>query len=145
MYVSQNTNLMLNNKFPFRQADLKEFPWFALLKYKVGRIDKFTCGGSLISSRYVLTCAHCITQLPSGYEVTGVRLGEHDLTTNPDCKFTGSHDEERECNPPVLDVDIEELIPHPRYNNPKHSNDIGLVRMAQNVEFRKGSMLMKIS
>ncbi|KAL7031297.1 hypothetical protein ACKWTF_006955 [Chironomus riparius] len=123
-----------------RQADLREFPWFALLKYKVGRLDKFTCGGSLISSRYVLTCAHCITQLPSGYEVAGVRLGEYDLTTNPDCK-NANYDGESECNPPILDVDIESLIPHSRYNNPKHSNDIGLVRMAQNVEFKRGSII----
>lgn len=123
-----------------RQADLREFPWIALLKYKIGRLEKFTCGGSLISSRYVLTCAHCITQLPSGYEVAGVRLGEYDLETNPDCKFT-DYDEERECNPPVLDVDIESLIPHPRYNNPKHSNDIGLVRMAQNVEIKRGGII----
>ena len=134
---------MLNNKFLYRQADLREFPWFALLKYKIGRLEKFTCGGSLISSRYVLTCAHCITQLPSGYEVAGVRLGEYDLETNPDCKFT-DYDDERECNPPVLDVDVESLIPHPRYNNPKHSNDIGLVRMAQNVEIKRGGMLMRV-
>ena len=32
-----------------------EFPWMALLKYQVDQKFKFTCGSTLISSRYVLT------------------------------------------------------------------------------------------
>lgn len=40
-------------------------------------------------------------------------------------------EEEYECNPPVQDIDIEKLIPHPNYNFPRYSNDIGLVRMAK--------------
>lgn len=39
------------------KADLKEFPWIGIIKYKTGRIFKFTCGSSLISSKYLVTCA----------------------------------------------------------------------------------------
>ncbi|KAG5684158.1 hypothetical protein PVAND_013399 [Polypedilum vanderplanki] len=115
------------------RADLREFPWHALIKYKIGRIFKYTCASSLISTRYALTCAHCITQLPARYEIVAVRLGEYDLTTDPDCQHdddTGKSD----CNPPVQDIEIERLIPHSLYNNPRFSNDIGLVRMARDAE-----------
>lgn len=40
------------------EASIGQFPWYALLEYK-SKFDednkKFLCGGSLISSRYVLT------------------------------------------------------------------------------------------
>lgn len=118
------------------KADLKEFPWIGLVKYQVGRIFKFTCGSSLISSRYVLTCAHCITNLPIGYEVVAVRLGEYDRTTDPDCKLV---DEDKdECNPPVQDIAIGSLIPHLKYNSPRYANDIGLVRLSKSPDMTQG-------
>ena len=64
------------------KADLKEFPWVGLIKYKLGRIFKFTCGSSLISNKYVLTCAHCITSLPPGYEVRENFLINHESIKN---------------------------------------------------------------
>lgn len=120
-----------------RVADLKEFPWQALIKYKVGRVFKFKCGASLISARYTLTCAHCITQLPVGYEAVAVRLGEYDLRTNPDCKVTNDNTGEEECNLPIQDVEIEQLIPHEQYNTPLYSNDIGLVRLAREIQISR--------
>lgn len=104
-----------------QRADLKEFPWFGLIKYRYGQIEKFTCGSTLISARYVLTCAHCITNLPHGFRVAAIRLSEYDLQTNPDCDPDNAND----CNPPVQDIEVEKLIPHEQYNNPRYSNDIG--------------------
>jgi hypothetical protein len=113
-----------------KRAGLREFPWFGLVKYRIGSVDKFTCGSSLISSRYVLTCAHCITNLPHGYRVMAIRLGEFDIRTNPDCDPENFDD----CNPPFVDMEVDELIPHEKYNNPRYSNDIGLVRLSNDVD-----------
>ena len=38
-------------------ADLKEFPWAVLLGYQLLDTFEWGCGGSLISSRFVLTAA----------------------------------------------------------------------------------------
>lgn len=121
-------------------AGFNEFPWFGLIKYRVGRVDKFTCGSSLISSRYVLTCAHCITNLPHGFNVIAIRLGEYDMRTNPDCDPSDI----TTCNLPVQDIEVEKLIPHAGYNNPRYNNDIGLVKLAREPD-TSGGKLMKRS
>ncbi|CAO1430645.1 unnamed protein product [Diamesa hyperborea] len=123
------------------KAGLQEFPWMALLKYQVDQKFKFTCGSTLISSRYVLTAAHCITSLPQQYQLKAVRLGEYDRSTENDCQLVDRSEEEYECNPPVQDIDIEKLIPHPGYNNPRYSNDIGLVRMVKSPDMSLSNIL----
>lgn len=61
---------------------------------------------------------------------TAVRLGEWDTESNPDCDVG-------DCSEPVVDVDVEQLIPHEAYNtNSKtQENDIALLRLAQPVTF----------
>lgn len=118
------------------KAELKEFPWIGLIKYRIGHIFKYTCGSSLISSKYVLTCAHCITNLPTGYEIIAVRLGEYDRSTDPDCKLVDEN--QQECNPPVQDVAVGSLIPHPKYNTPRYANDVGLVRLTRTPDMSQG-------
>ncbi|XP_017479451.1 PREDICTED: serine protease easter-like [Rhagoletis zephyria] len=117
---------------------IDEYPWMALIEYtKPFGHTGHHCGGSLINSRYVVTASHCVNgrALPSEWQITSVRLGEWDTTTNPDCEVDARG--EKDCAPRHIDVPIESAIPHPQYD--PHSinqiNDIALLRLKETVTF----------
>nr|QXF31018.1 trypsin family serine protease [Frankliniella occidentalis] len=115
-----------------------EFPWAVRLGYRSPYGGTaYQCGGALISSRYVITAAHCTEK--SSPPVT-VRLGEHDARTEVDCSILGNTSV---CAPPAVDVRVEEVISHPEYVKSTRRrdglwNDIALLRLARPVEFTRG-------
>jgi len=85
----------------------------------------------------VVTASHCVNgkALPSDWRLTGVRLGEWDTFTDPDCEVDvrGMKD----CAPPHMDVPVERTVPHPGYipASKNQVNDIALLRLGQQVEY----------
>ncbi|XP_018568809.1 serine protease 7-like [Anoplophora glabripennis] len=111
-----------------KDANLNEFPWMALLSYKTSSGPQFQCGGAIVNDRYILTAAHCITNLMS--PLLGVRVGEHKISSKVDCEVQDDGNEV--CSPlPVQDLAIEEVIVHPGYDKEVISNDIGLLRVSK--------------
>lgn len=104
-------------------AKLGQFPWIALLGYR-GRRDpntpRWLCGGSLISSKHVLTAAHCIHGREN--DLYQVRLGELDLAS------------ETEGATPI-DVPITRKIKHEDYSPTAFSNDIGILVLGRIIKF----------
>ncbi|XP_039278745.1 LOW QUALITY PROTEIN: trypsin-1 [Nilaparvata lugens] len=91
-----------------------EFPWLVSIR----RHHKHICGGTLISSRIVLTAAHCFCRGSSVMttEYLHVAAGEHNLNPSGDKSYTTVSR-------------ISRLILHPLYDCSKHVHDIALIVM----------------
>ncbi|CAG0878655.1 unnamed protein product [Darwinula stevensoni] len=118
-------------------APLGAWPWMALLFYEFpGEEMKPRCGGAVINERYVITAAHCVSPIIIGdNKLAYVRLGEHTLSTNPDCRGATNED----CLPLYINVNVEQTIIHPNFKlNGRNaiSSDIALLRLAKVVDFQ---------
>ena len=77
-----------------------------------------------------MTAAHCVTQLPRGFNLVSVRVGEHDLDSDEDCTDDGG-----ECSPPPQEMQVEAVIFHQNYSKPKpFQNDIAVIKLTEEVE-----------
>ncbi len=100
-----NSDMIVGGKI----ADANKWPWQVRIE------GEFLCGGSLISTNWVLTAAHC---------------------------FTGSLEGKVGYGSSKVDqlkwVNIEKVIVHQAYNGDTHENDIALVKLSEPVEYGQG-------
>uniref|UniRef100_A0A672IBG7 pancreatic elastase II n=1 Tax=Salarias fasciatus TaxID=181472 RepID=A0A672IBG7_SALFA len=91
------------------------WPWQVSLQYKSGSNFYHTCGGTLISSQWVLTAAHCI-----GSYTYRVYLGKHSLDT---ANESGS-----------IAISPAKIVVHENWDSSRIRNDIALIKLASPVQ-----------
>eukprot|EP00079_Xenopus_tropicalis_P030321 XP_012826220.1 PREDICTED: serine protease 48-like [Xenopus tropicalis] len=97
-----------------QDSKMGQHPWQAIVWHP----SKVQCGGTLISSNFVLTAAQC---LESEHDISViVILGAH--------KITGNHKEE-------VSVAVKRIIIHHRYNDTDFPDDIALLELSESVSF----------
>ncbi|XP_063825431.1 phenoloxidase-activating enzyme-like isoform X1 [Ostrinia nubilalis] len=133
----EDVNITLDNRIAGgKETELEQFPWTVLLKTIFVYPDKevaFSCGGSLISSRYVLTAGHCIVDSKGTVKDVEIYLAEYDKRTFPkDCKNVLGKGQV--CVENIV-MHAENLHLHPEYDDNRLHNDIALIRLRGNAPY----------
>ncbi|OLY81097.1 Mite allergen Der p 3 [Smittium mucronatum] len=94
-----------------------EFPFAAVLKIDVGS-SRYTCGGTIISEKFIVTAAHCMYATARGIKPSELEIG----VGNPDLTLAGW-------------VKAKKILVHPDYNGLLITNDIALIELNEPLSF----------
>lgn len=110
-YDEQNLNRIINGE----AATSNSWPWTVSLRVFSGNVFSHICGGTLVSSRIVVTAAHCFDSYSASQ--FGVVIGINDLSA----RDSGNT------------YYISQLTVHPNYDAKNILNDIAVIRLKRQV------------
>ena len=97
-------------------ATVADWPWqIALYRANDKGENNFSCGGSLIADRWVLSAAHCFSKRDAKLYTIVTRSDQIDFSAIP----KGAEA-----------IKVSRLLVHKDYNNETHENDIALLELA---------------
>ncbi|KAK6635231.1 hypothetical protein RUM44_000482 [Polyplax serrata] len=107
-------------------ADPVEWCWQVAL---INSLNQYLCGGALIGTQWVLTAAHCVTNIVRSGDAIYIRVGDHDLT-----RKYGS--------PGAQTLRVATTYIHHNHNSQTLDNDIALLKLHGQAELRDGVCLV---
>ncbi|XP_064463757.1 proclotting enzyme-like [Ornithodoros turicata] len=111
-----------------RESVPGSWPWMVAIYIKSGDVNSAACGGALVTSRHIVTAAHCVVagrrtrNLPPS--VFTARLGDHNLVRSDD-------------NAQPVDVQVIGVERHADYEPRTFKNDIAVLTLEKPVTFNK--------
>lgn len=107
-------------------GDEGEWCWQVAL---INSLNQYLCGAALIGTQWVLTAAHCVTNIVRSGDAIYVRVGDHDLT-----RKYGS--------PGAQTLRVATTYIHHNHNSQTLDNDIALLKLHGQAELKEGVCLV---
>ncbi|XP_042900195.1 proclotting enzyme [Parasteatoda tepidariorum] len=109
-----------------READPGSWPWMAVVFVeKRNGVMSPDCGGALVTNRHVVTAAHCVVTGRSSTTMSprqlSIRLGAHNVASSND--------------PSAIEVGVDGVRRHERFDPRTYRNDIAVIRLNRAVPF----------
>jgi len=109
-----------------RETEVNEYPWQVWLAIKAGRMWQFTCGGSVINNRWILTAGHCFEdKWKLNPKIWKVHLGDHDRTSKTETNDVVSK--------------VSRIVRHPKFEfkleGGKIRYDFTLLKLKKKIDF----------
>ncbi|XP_037049511.1 CLIP domain-containing serine protease B15-like [Bradysia coprophila] len=95
--------------------DRRHWPWHAAVYHHIDSNPTYQCGGTVISSKAILTAAHCVQ-----VELISVSLGRLNLGVDENSAQT---------------FQVAEVIVHPEYDDVNSHNDIAIIKLSTDAIF----------
>lgn len=105
-----NGNIALNTQIPWQVA---------LITQPLDPYQSYTCSGSLIADRWIVTAAHCIQELKQKNKDAYVLVGTHHLQDTQHGQI----------------IKAKQDYIHEQYNDQTYDNDIALIELVEPVNF----------
>lgn len=130
-FLPQNcgkSNVSVSRIVGGKESELGAWPWMAAVYINTGGVNSAACGGALVTSRHVITAAHCVvvghraSNLPPSVFI--VRLGDHNLVRSDD----GAQ---------PIDVRVTDVVRHADFEPRTFKNDIAVLTLERDVPFNR--------